>query len=242
MRSSSKPSTPSRTDFLSLLPAFPTTYGETPDERDQRILEERARETQRARQREGEAAKRRLLDRLGPTFPEEGAEALERGTLDETKATRAVGRWLLGRKPFLFLIGGTGVGKTMAAAWAAMRASDAQIVRATTLHVAYERWSSDRDRDVEPLRLNTELLVLDDLGLEVLEDRRTHAALEEIANARQGMSRGVRLRTIYTTNLDDEALRARYAHADRLMSRWRGGGVFEVIVDADRRLTPRRPR
>jgi DNA replication protein DnaC len=63
------------------------------------------------------------------------------------------------------------------------------------------------------LRLGVPLLVVDDLGLEPLDDRRAAVAVEELFHARQSED----VRTIVTTNLTPDEARRRYS--ERVFSR-----------------------
>ncbi len=164
-----------------------------------------------------------LLGRLRPDV----AEALLVGKLRETDAVRTVRAWLATDKPTLVLSGGTGAGKTVAAALALCeRIGSFQVLRAPRLGAAFERWQSDREDGAEALRVNVATLLVDDLGLEPLDDRRVPLALEEIFDARQTASR----RTVVTTNLSRDAMRARYS--DRVLSRLAQNAAV-VPVDGD---------
>ena len=147
-----------------------------------------------------------------------------------TKASSEVRRWLGSSKPAIVLCGAPGAGKTVAAIRAMIsHRSTWQYIRAADIGRARERWPSDQGVEIEPLRLSAGFMLVDDLGLEALEDRRVVQALDEIADARQSMSR----RTVYTTNLTADQLRARYS--ERVRSRWAQSAVIVRIADSDHR-------
>lgn len=198
-----------------------------------------------ARQREIEAA-RAEADRLRDLaqhrewasrilvgrFPDSVAEEIRDGRPPSkpTKAWEAVCLWLASSKPALVLAGATGGGKTVAAIRAmAESGCRSQFIRAVQVGAHYERWSSDRESGVQPLDVTVGFMVVDDLGMEPMEDRRTEAAIDEIVDARQSMSR----RTIFTTNLTDAELRARYS--ERVRSRWAQSAMVKTIAETDRR-------
>lgn len=156
--------------------------------------------------------------------------ALIDDTLDETRAIGSTRRWLESDRPVLILSGGTGVGKTVAAAHAMARAVRSQFVRAVQVGAHWERWSSDRESNIAPLDLAVPLLVIDDLGQESLEDRRTICALEEIFDARKTP----RTRTIVTTNLDKKGIESRY-RSERINSRLSECATIAMLQGDDMR-------
>jgi DNA replication protein DnaC len=164
--------------------------------------------------RKAAAHRRTVVAAFGGRLRSDVAEALVDDVgLAETPALRAVREWLASSAPVLVLSGGTGTGKTVAAAWAlGSRVGAFQVLRATRLGAAFERWQTDREDNVEPLRLSVPTLLVDDLGTEPIEDRRTVSAIDEVFDARQS-----HVRTVVTTNLTREQIRARYS--DRVLSR-----------------------
>ncbi len=169
---------------------------------------------------------------ISPGLTAEVAHALCSGSL-ETGPTRpamaAVRAWVASDapRPVLVLAGGTGTGKTVAAAWALSRLGG-EYVRSVDL----ARRSEPYRGEAEPLNVAAhELLVLDDLGTETRSaagalDRRFMPALYDIVDQRQGvMRRGTRWiprRTLITTNLTkkqfveaypDERIRSRLAQS-----------------------------
>lgn len=150
------------------------------------------------------------------------------GKARDTHAMRAVREWSASRVPILVLAGNAGTGKSFAAlAHACSVRVDCQIVRASRLGAHWERWQSDREDRVEPLRMRVPLLIVDDLGLEPLDDRRAAVAVEELFHARQGGG----LRTIVTTNLTPQEARRRYS--ERVFSRLAESGRWVALVGDD---------
>lgn len=169
---------------------------------------------------------------ISPALTPEMAQAVTQGVLRESPewpAYTAVRRWLLdpASKPILVLASGTGVGKTVACAWA-LAHMGGEYVRAVELAKRHEPYRAE----AEPLAMAPhELLVLDDLGTETRSaagalDRRFMPALYDIVDQRQGvMRRGTRWiprRTLITTNLTkkqfveaypDERIRSRLAQS-----------------------------
>ena len=198
-------------------------------------VERKAQEAAKAQ--ELERHRRRLLAQVRGqlTKPIEAAMA-SGGPLEATQALRGTQEWLSTPRPFLVLSGGTGTGKTVAAVWAMVtRFSDSQFVRAARIGPHYERWSSDREDKIEPLDIDAGLLIVDDLGMESLEDRRSMLALEAIANDRQIPER----RTIFTTNLDLDGIRHRYGHDSRFISRLTQGATVVTLSGSDMRRRQR---
>lgn len=165
-------------------------------------------------------------------FPDSVAEEIRAGKppSSPTKAWGAVQAWLASPKPMLVLAGATGGGKTVAAIRAmAESGCRSQFIRAVQVGAHYERWSSDRESGVQPLDVAVGFMVVDDLGMESMDDRRTELALDEIVDARQSMSR----RTIFTTNLTADELRSRYS--ERVRSRWAQSALVKRVDESDRR-------
>lgn len=164
--------------------------------------------------RVAETHRRAVVAAFGGRLRGDVSAALVSGSgLGETPALRAARQWVDASAPVLVLSGGTGTGKTVAAAWAlCSRVASFQVLRATRLGAAFERWQSDREDGTDPLRLGVSTMLVDDLGTESTDDRRTVLALDEVFDARQS-----RVRTVVTTNLTREQMRARYS--DRVISR-----------------------
>ena len=122
--------------------------------------------------------------------------------------------WDAAEKPVLILSGGTGTGKSVAAVEMLAR-HGGSFVHARDLARRHDPWKEDRADGVTKIDVESRgLLVLDDLGTERLEDPRFLAALEDLLDARQSVTR----RTLITTNLSPAQFRERYKErfADRL--------------------------
>jgi len=181
-----------------------------------------------------EAHARLVLGQVGPRVSDEIARRIVAGEgLLDTSAHLAVCKWLETDRPTLVLMGGTGAGKTVAAVRAMHTRQRTQFIRALRIGAHFERWASDRESNVVALDLGADLLVVDDLGQEPIEDRRAMPAIEEVLDSRQSE----RTRTIITTNLSPDAIRARYS--DRICSRLAQNGRFVPVDDDDRRRVRR---
>jgi DNA replication protein DnaC len=192
-------------------------------------------EEQRRRNAESDRASRehrqRVVAAMSGRLTEQAEAAIVAGTgLADTVALTTVREWLAGVKPVLILSGGVGSGKSVAATWAlASREGTFQAIRAVRLGSAWERWSSDREDGVEALRLGVSMMLIDDLGQEPIEDRRTIPAIEEVFDSRQT----TRQRTICTTNLSRDQMRERYS--DRVISRLAQNAMVVVVKGIDLR-------
>jgi DNA replication protein DnaC len=172
-----------------------------------------------------------VVTAYGSRMLAETAEAFVDGMFTETQAVAATREWSKGDKAFLILHGGTGAGKTMAA-MIAMIGVRAIMVRSPDLGRVIEPWSSDgRNAPLDPSWHR--LFVLDDLGAERADDARWATSFDELIDARQGLSHGKRLRTIITTNLTPQQIRAKYS--ERALSRVGASNVSVILSDADMR-------
>ena len=174
--------------------------------------------------------RRSVLAQVAGELSDATSERLMGGRHEETEAMRAIRDWSATSKAILVLAGNAGTGKSFASlAYACSRVVDCQIVRASRLGAHWERWQSDREDRVAPLRLRVPLLIVDDLGLEPLDDRRAAVAVEELFHARQGGG----LRTIITTNLSPVEAKSRYS--ERVFSRLAECGRWVQIAGDDLR-------
>jgi len=135
----------------------------------------------------------------------------------QTTAIRATRKWmgLSDIKPVLVLSGGTGCGKSTAAAWAV----------ANSHHGGHWRSAADVCRafmgnfgealNEQKLVKDCYFLVVDDLGAETDVDRMQGYLIEVLDQRKRAPSR---TRTIITTNLDEHSFRLRYPDG-RLESR-----------------------
>jgi len=194
---------------------------------DEAVERERERRIQAAELGEH---RRSVLEQCFGEISDAAAERLLSGQYDDTDALRAVREWSSTRTPMLVLAGNAGSGKSFASlVYACSRIVDCQVVRGSRLGAHWERWQSDREDRVAPLRLRVPLLLVDDLGLEPLDDRRAAVAVEELFHARQSGA----LRTIVTTNLTLADAKKRYS--ERVFSRLAESGRWVQLAGEDRR-------
>ncbi len=125
--------------------------------------------------------------------------------LQDTPAVRSVYQFIQGKLPVLLLSGGVGVGKTVAAALAVRLALRPGTVWVTAFELStmplYGEGSDARRRAKD-----APFLVIDDLGVENLHDA-FRPVLDDLVNHRASAHA---LPTVITTNLDVDALKARY--------------------------------
>jgi hypothetical protein len=183
---------------------------------------------------------------ISPALTPEMAQAVTQGALRESPnwpAYSAVRRWLLDpeSKPVLVLASGTGVGKTVACAWA-LAHMGGEYVRAVDLAKRHDPYR----QEAEPLIMAPhELLVLDDLGTEPksatgARDRRFMPALYDLVDQRQGaIRRGTRWqkrRTLITTNIGMGAFKDAAVYGEeRIRSRLRQSAQWVSIKGTDGR-------
>lgn len=179
--------------------------------------------------------RKRLMDKLANTgAPERCAVAIAAG-LNATTATAAVETFMASDKTFLLLSGSPGCGKTLAACVALKdggRFARAVEVSRLSLFDAEDRANFDALK-------KTRLLVLDDLGAEMLHDG-WRPALDELLDYRYGAMKP----TILTTNLpptsEDEARTASFRgrYGARIADRIRHDGLVEKCGDKSLRVRP----
>jgi DNA replication protein DnaC len=190
----------------------------------------RARSLERARLVE----RRRLLRENG--FP---LVALDGAMLDQpldTAALRLARSFAEGRKRVLVLAGGTGAGKTTAATWYALAGASTApaFVRAGELE-ARGRY----DKELRSWLRSRSMLVIDDIGAEVLDDKGVFGSLlDEIVDAFYGDRKPL----IMTTNLrsrlnDGERGEPQFVerYGERIASRLREVGRWGDCGNADLR-------
>jgi len=149
----------------------------------------------------------------------------------DTKTLSVVRKWLDIRrkqpanwKPILVLLGGVGIGKTSAAAWAVSMQVSAAYVKSRTLTAAHRQMFGDARKEWDNM-MRASMLFLDDLGRET--DENGVAAVEDLVDERQGKP------TIITGNITKENLLARYG--DRVKSRLSESSVMVWLQDEDKR-------
>lgn len=213
----------------------------------QRIADEAEARQQRHLAATEERAER--IKAISPGLTAPVAQALCQGALtDDARfpAVRVVREWLANPNspPIMFLAGGTGCGKTVAAAWALARMGG-EYVRAVDLARRSEPY---RGEAAELLLMEPhELLVLDDLGTEkrkaapggdVPADSRFMPALYDLIDQRQGViRRGTRWaprRTLVTLNMSKAVFKAKYPE-DRIHSRLAQACSWNALSGGDLR-------
>lgn len=171
----------------------------------------------------------------GVAVTPEDLESIVADTLEPTTALRYVRSWLTrattpepGRPAmrFLGLLGGTGIGKTVACAWAIAKLGSGVAVKAEELGrvlLGFKRDQAAADRI-----LKARLLVIDDLGTE--EMRGFSTALYESVDHRLSQAWAL---TAITSNLGLEAFEAKYE--SRTISRLRHRGYLGEVKGRDLR-------
>lgn len=146
--------------------------------------------------------------------------------LRETVAVKAAREHADGIKTFLLLLGSPGAGKTIAAAAALVRGGVFRRAVELSRLSSFDR--EDQRTFLDACRVR--LLVLDDLGSEMLHDG-WRPMLDELIDIRYGD----RLKTIITSNLDTQTFKARYG--ERIADRIRHDG--DVVLCGDQSLRKR---
>jgi DNA replication protein DnaC len=208
------------------------------DAYEQKLRDEERERTELERKASERERRETQLERVRAHLTDSGYRALVNGErLRATDALRVVKRWcdkLPEKHRFLVLTGGTGCGKTFAAAYAmAIAKSRVEYVRASHLADRHDPYGWDRDRGVVPLRMSAPLMVVDDVGTERRNadgrrDQRFMPALSDIIDSRQ------QLRTIITTNLSKAAFLETYCDP-RMASRLAQSGHFHGCGNTDLR-------
>ena len=191
-------------------------------EHDQKIADQKAREVAEAETRRIQG-KFRDLEKAG--FPLRALRSAE--SADEKRSAVArVASWKCEDKSILVLSGPAGCGKTVAAAWWAIRQSKTPaFVRASTFAA-----SSRYDRETRDAWFDAPALVLDDLGTEFLDAKGSFLVdLDELLDVFYGDAKPL----LITTNADAGAFKARYG--ERVSDRVRECGVWFAMRDASMR-------
>ncbi len=180
-------------------------------------------EQRRDRIREDRYNALRRLELSG--MPLRARDAYEAG-LQSTPALEAVKTFLDSEKSFLLLMGSAGAGKTVATT-EALAKKRGTFIRAVEL--ARQSVFDQAGRQTLDAIHRCQLLVIDDLGAEMLHDG-FKPMLDELVDVRYG----ARLQTIMTTNLDGQTIKARYG--ERVADRIRHDGLIEKCGDKSRRI------
>jgi DNA replication protein DnaC len=183
----------------------------------ERALHQRAMEDALAERHRREEDKER---REECCIPPRIVEMLHR--VEDTEATEIAYRFMKNTKKFfLFLSGGEGVGKTVAAALMIERAGRGLFIHATDL--VTKKFARDEWEKVK----GTHLLVIDDLGTEADVKGYFQEAFYEVLNTRYDAM----LKTILTCNMTGDTFKKSYCQNDggRLLGRIREVGLYEEI-------------
>lgn len=170
-----------------------------------------------------EAEQARALSATRRLVGERIADVLK--TPDTTHAMGAAREWDASARWCLVLLGGVGSGKSVAAGWCAhqslARGDSAMWLRASEASTASLYGAEAQERALRARGVR--LLVLDDLGAE-MNSEAWKTWLEDVLGARYANG----LRTVITTNLDAEGLKARLGQ--RLTDRVREGMVVGIAA------------
>lgn len=204
-------------------------------------VERQDREVREARAYEMRLKREGILLREGVALPPamEAAVVSDSPALDGKKAARVVRKWLASDTAprVLVLSGGTGSGKTVAAALALTSRESGCWREVDQFAKAMRAYGREAEADQAWL-LRCPLLVVDDVGTEKGRDREEMAGyLRTLLEKRQGK----RTRTVITTNLSEKAFHEVY-NDERVASRAdrRFGLVAWVTLeDADMRRATR---
>ena len=159
-------------------------------------------------------------------FPLRALEAAATADMSRSAIAR-VARWLPKPEGVLVISGGEGVGKTVAAAWWALRLPQV----ATFVRAASFARSSRYEQDRSAL-MQASALVLDDLGAEFLDAKGSFLVdLDELIDVYYGNRKPI----LVTTNCTHEDFKARYGA--RIAGRIREQGAFFAIGEASMRAT-----
>lgn len=164
-------------------------------------------------------------------FPRRAIEQAAIADASKSAIARVSG-WLHAPEGVLVISGGNGCGKTVAAAWWAMRlAGVATFARAATFAA-----SSRYDRDDRGALLTASALVLDDLGAEYLDEKGSFLVdLDELIDVFHGDRKPV----LITTNNTRDDFKKRYGA--RIADRIRESGAFFGITDGSLRDKRNKP-
>lgn len=155
--------------------------------------------------------RRHLLAKMDLRLTESEREALIDGTLESTRAVRAVRKWVATSIPMLILCGPVGTGKTVAIAEAGLRLGGGICLSPSRLY-------RETRREDSMAVFKSHFVALDDLGVEHLNGAWMEG-FQDWLDMRRVLGR-----TLITTNLNPRAMQIRYG--DRVWDRLRSDGVF----------------
>lgn len=205
---------------------------EHPEDVAKREAERAERERQKSEMEARQKAdnRQRYSYEAGVRLPDDVFEDLAWNTLKPTPALEAAHKWFLdGTKPWLFLSGPTGCGKTVASAAMIAERSRTASVKSVDVVRSFAGFFGDAAERQERWK-TVSMLAIDDIGTEPDADRMLNALLE-LMDARQSKTRTP---TVVTTNLKRAEFAARYKN-DRLMSRMVSMAEWVVLDGADLR-------
>ena len=132
--------------------------------------------------------------------------------------------WWAGAKPWLVMLGATGVGKSVAAAWVLTRALEARqsVLWVSASELAMRAGGFDGQTFALKCK-GVELLVIDDIGTEHLTDFSRSVRDEVLMFRHEALSR-----TVLTSNLDGKAFAERLGV--RMADRLRGACVSKAFA------------
>lgn len=185
-------------------------------------LREAAQRRQERAQRLEAATDLRLRDEVHHAL-------IEGAPLLETESLRAAKKWALGgERPALVLVGGTGCGKSVAAAWVLAQLGGVWL----PAELACRNFAANFGEGYaqQTIARNCPMLMLDDVGTES-DGARMLQVLTELLDSRKSR----RHRTIITTNLTKARFEARYRN-ERLGSRMAESVSWSTSAGKDLRL------
>lgn len=193
-------------------------------ERDAQLAEaeRQSRAAASARKERLLASGARLTDAMVSAVVQDGLRATEPLTVARTW-------WTDRTRPVLLLSGGTGTGKTIAAAALVAAHYRAHWCRADDLVRTFAGFFGDAAARQQALK-SSPLLVIEDLGVE-LDAERMLPALLEVLDDRLSAAQHP---TVITTNLNKKQIRERYPNA-RLFSRLREHAQWVALTGEDMR-------
>jgi DNA replication protein DnaC len=146
---------------------------------------------------EDRARREALRDWGARHLPKRVAAVLSTGADESLEAMAVAKRWLVSPKPWLVLLGGTGLGKSVAAAWALRQCAErgATVAWAQADTMAVSAGGFGGEERAERLR-HVDVLVVDDVGTEHASEF-ARSVMRGILQARHEDL----LRTIVTSNL-----------------------------------------
>lgn len=164
---------------------------------------------------------------VSSVIPAEMVEKVASDNFIKTKTVNAALSWLFSTKPFLFLLGSVGRGKTVASAVILAQRPGFYIRVQVVESLFNQKYGIFVDN--QNALLDKRLLVVDDLGTEKDPGSFT-ATLQRIVDSRQGG----KFKTLFTSNLSKDKIFERYPDK-RLISRLNQLALFIMDIGDDMR-------